>query len=74
MFLPPSTKDLDADTLRTTVVDAVGLTTEGWNEAKDILSGCVYEQKWTDLTIDQLCNQVRVMVRGTAETSWLLSH
>jgi hypothetical protein len=39
-------------------MEAIDMTTSQWRDAKHLLSGCIYEQKWTDLTCDQLCNQV----------------
>jgi hypothetical protein len=48
--------------MRVAVVESVGLTPTAWGEAKRMLSGCIYEQKWTDLTLDQLTHQVRALI------------
>lgn len=48
---------------------AIGLGPEDWRAAQRTLGGCLFEQKWLDLTCGELCDQVswsrsRVTTRG----------
>lgn len=49
---------LEAHSLRKDAATALGLSPAAWTDIKDAMASCVYEQKWTDLTFQQLCNQV----------------
>lgn len=43
------------------VKNALGLGPGDWAEAQRILGGCLFEQKWLDLTCGELCGQLGVM-------------
>lgn len=43
------------------VRNAVGLGPEDWAAAQHTLGGCLFEQKWLDLTCGELCDQVAVL-------------
>lgn len=55
--------DVDASALSLTgewVRNAVGLSPEDWASIQNVLGGCLFEQKWLDLTCGELCEQVAV--------------
>lgn len=43
------------------VRSAIGMGPDGWATAQRTLGGCLFEQKWLDLTCGELCEQVSVM-------------
>ncbi|CAM9108122.1 unnamed protein product [Discosporangium mesarthrocarpum] len=43
------------------VLGATGMSPEGWSRCRIALGGCLFEQKWLDLTAGELCDQVSVL-------------